>query len=202
VAVLNDGKYGFDVIGGELGVTAVRSPIFAHHEPRIPTPGVRYQYQDQGQQRFALALLPHRGGWSDARATRRALELNQRPTVLLESQHDGPLPQRNSFASVEPENLVLGALKLAEDGEDLIVRAVETSGRAVAARIDLPGWGREIRFDAGPFDIRTFRVPRDEALPVVETDLLERPTAPPSAQPDPPGNGRVHRNRVATSTSG
>jgi alpha-mannosidase len=122
--------------------------------------------------------------------------------VLLESSHDGPLPQRNSFASVEPDNLVLGALKLADDGEDLIVRAVETAGRAVAARIDLPGWGREIRFDAGPFDIRTFRVPRDEALPVVETDLLERPTAPPSAQPDPSGNGRVHRNRVATSTSG
>jgi alpha-mannosidase len=202
VAVLNDGKYGFDVIGGELGVTAVRSPIFAHHEPRIPTPGVRYQYQDQGQQRFVLALLPHRGGWSDAGPTRRALELNQRPTVLLESYHDGPLPQRNSFASVEPDNLVLGALKLAEDGEDLVVRAVETSGRAASARIDLPGWGREIRFEAGPFQIRTFRVPRDPALPVVETDLLERPTAAPVQEPDRRGNGRVQPSRVAsTSTS-
>jgi alpha-mannosidase len=43
LAVLNDAKYGFDVLGGELGVTAVRSPIYAHHEPTIPNPAIRYQ---------------------------------------------------------------------------------------------------------------------------------------------------------------
>ncbi|HEY0442881.1 MAG TPA: glycoside hydrolase family 38 C-terminal domain-containing protein, partial [Candidatus Limnocylindrales bacterium] len=177
VAVINDGKYGFDVVGGEIGVTAVRSPIYAHHEPRIPTAGVRYQYMDQGQQRFTLALLPHRGSWTDAGVTRRALELNQRQTVLIESFHDGPLPQVASYASIEPDNLVVGALKLAEDGDDLVVRAVETTGRPAAARIDLPAWGREITFDAGPYEIRTFRVPRDADAPVVETDLLERPLA-------------------------
>ena len=35
--------------------------------------------------------------------------------------------------------------------------------------------GREIAFEARPFEIRTFRVPRDPAQDVVETDLLERP---------------------------
>jgi alpha-mannosidase len=75
---------------------------------------------------------------------------------------------------------VIGALKVAEDGDDLVVRAVETCGRAAAAVIALTGWGREIRFDIGPYEVRTFRVPRDDALPVVETDLLERPTTPAS----------------------
>jgi alpha-mannosidase len=153
---------------------------------------VRYQYQDQGQQRFTLALLPHRGSWADAGVTRRALELNQRPTVLLESYHDGPLPQRNSFVAVEPGNLVVGALKIAEGGDDLIVRVVETSGRAAAARIDLPGWGRDIRFEISPFQIRTFRVPRDPGLPIAETDLLERPLAAVSAD-DGGANGRADR---------
>ena len=37
LAVLNDGKYGFDILDGELGVTAVRSPIYAHHEPTVPS---------------------------------------------------------------------------------------------------------------------------------------------------------------------
>ena len=46
----------FDVLGGEIGVTAVRSPIYAHHEPTIPRAGVRYQFMDQGIQRFTLAL--------------------------------------------------------------------------------------------------------------------------------------------------
>ena len=91
LAVLNDGKYGFDILDGELGVTAVRSPIYAHHEPTVPTEGVRYQFQDQGLQRFTLWLVPHRGDWRDGGLTRRALELNQRPTVLVESFHAGPL---------------------------------------------------------------------------------------------------------------
>ena len=37
LAVLNDGKYGFDVVDGSIGVTAVRSPIYAHHDPAEPS---------------------------------------------------------------------------------------------------------------------------------------------------------------------
>ena len=173
LAVLNDGKYAFDVLGAEIGVTAVRSPIFAHHEPRIPTPGVRYSYMDMGIQRFRLALLPHRGGWADAGLTRRAALLNLAPTVLLESYHDGQLPQRASYASVEPDNLVLGAVKLAEDGDDLVVRIVETAGRSADARVSFPAFDRELSFAIGPFQVRTFLVPADRGAEPREVDLLE-----------------------------
>jgi alpha-mannosidase len=179
LAVLNDAKYGFDVDGSEIGVTAVRSPIYAHHEPAIPKEGVRYQFQDQGVQRFTLVLVPHRGRWSDAGLTRRALELNERPTVLIESFHDGPLPLSSSFGSVEPDGLVLGALKIAEDGDDVVARVVETVGRAATAIVRLPGRDEPFSFEIGPYEIRTFRaVPGGEATPV-ETDLLERPLAGP-----------------------
>ena len=177
LSVLNDAKYGFDVIDGDVGVTAVRSPIYAHHEPATPRTDTRYAYQDQGIQRFTLGLLPHRGGWADAGATREALVINQRPIVLLESFHDGPLPQTGSFVAIEPEAVVAGAIKLAEDGDDLVVRAVETAGRAAPARIVLPAWDREVTFDIAPFEIRTFRIPRDPSQPVAETDLLERSLA-------------------------
>ena len=177
LSVLNDAKYGFDVIDREIGVTAVRSPIYAHHEPATPRTDTRYAYQDQGIQRFTLGLLPHRGGWADAGATREALVINQRPTALLESFHDGPLTQTASYLAVEPEAVVTGAFKLAEDGDDLVVRAVETAGRATPARIVLPAWDREVPFDIAPFEIRTFRIPRDPSQPVAETDLLERPLA-------------------------
>ena len=177
LAVLNDAKYGFDVIDADIGVTAVRSPIYAHHEPAVPRPDTRYAFQDQGIQRFTLGLLPHRGGWADAGATREALVINQRPTVLLESFHDGPLPQTASYLAVDPDHVVAGAVKLAEDGDDLVVRVVETAGREAPARIRLPAWDREVAFDIGPFEIRTFRIPRDPSGDVVETDLLERPAA-------------------------
>jgi alpha-mannosidase len=174
LAILNDAKYSFDVDGPEIGVTAVRSPIYAHHEPAIPKPGVRYEFQDQGVQRFTLELLPHRGDWTAAGLTRRAALLNARPTVLFESFHDGPLPASGSFLAVEPDHLVVGALKLAEDRDDLVVRIVETVGRPADARVTLPG-GRELGFAIGPFEIRTFRVPRDPGADPIETDLLERP---------------------------
>jgi alpha-mannosidase len=177
LAVLNDSKYSFDVVRGEIGVTAVRSPIFAHHEPRVPQPGVRFQFQDIGVQRFTLSLLPHRGTWADAGLARPASELNQRPTLLMESAHPGRLPSTASYASVAPANLVLGAVKVAEDEDDLVVRLVETAGRATRALVDLPLWQRRFETDIGPFEIRTFRVSRDPDIDVVETDLLERSAA-------------------------
>jgi alpha-mannosidase len=175
LAVLNDGKYAFDVAANEVGVTAVRSPIYAHHEPAVPREGVRYQFQDQGLQRFTVGLVPHAGRWADAGLTRQAIELNQRPTVLFESFHDGPMPTAASFASIEPAHVVLGALKLAEDGDDLVVRVAEAIGRTAEARIVFPVWDREIAFRIGPFEIRTFRVPRNASSPPIEVDLLERP---------------------------
>jgi alpha-mannosidase len=175
LTVLNDSKYAFDVYRGEIGVTAVRSPIYAHHEPTSPKPGTRYQFQDQGVHRFTLALLPHRGAWHATVPARRAAEVNQRPTVLMESTHAGRLPHSSSYGSVEPESLVLGAVKVAEDGEDLVVRVVETTGQGANGVVDLPLWQRRFELEIGPFEIKTFRVSRDPDRPVVETDLLERP---------------------------
>jgi alpha-mannosidase len=177
LAVLNDSKYGFDVVDGEIGVTAVRSPIYAHHEPRVPQPGVRFQFQDMGVQRFSLSLLPHRGTWADGDLARAASELNQRPTLLMESAHPGRLPPSASYASVTPENLVLGAVKVAEDGDDLVVRVVETAGRSVRGVVDLPLWQRRFEIEIAPFEIRTFLVSRDPDVEVVEADLLERALA-------------------------
>ena len=175
LAVLNDSKYGYDVHDAEIGITAVRSPIYAHHEPMTPKPGVRYQFQDLGVQRFTMSLLPHRGTWAEAGLTRAATELDQRATVLLESAHPGRLPDTASYARVEPDDLVLGAVKLAEDGDDLVVRVVETCGQPAHAVVDLPLWQRRFDVDIGPFEIRTFRISRDPDIEVEETDLLERP---------------------------
>jgi alpha-mannosidase len=54
------------------------------------------------------------------------------------------------------------------------VRAYESAGRPARADIDLPLAGRRITATFGPCEIKTFRVPRDPQLPVIETDLLER----------------------------
>jgi alpha-mannosidase len=65
-------------------------------------------------------------------------------------------------------------LKEAEGSSDIILRAYETNGSATRATIRMPEWKREVEANFGPCEIKTFRIPKDPAQPVVETDLLER----------------------------
>ncbi|AXK31649.1 alpha-mannosidase [Streptomyces armeniacus] len=177
LAVANDGKYGHDVTGGEIGVTALRSPAYAWHEPKQLDPDGVYDYLDQGRQDFRLLLLPHEGEQGrTAGLARRAAELNQPPFALLETFHEGPLAQRAAHADDGGGSVLVTVLKGDEDGAgDLVVRAYESAGEPTTARIALPAYGgRVIESAFGAHEIKTFRVPRDTQLPVVETDLLER----------------------------
>jgi len=173
LSLLNDGKYAFSVRDREISLTVLRSPIYAHHDPYVPQEGEHYSYMDQGIQRFTYALVPHAGGWEAAGTVRRAAELNARPVAIAETYHDGALPQADSFVAVDRANIIVSAVKQAEDGDDLIIRAYETNGAAVRATISLPRWGREIAADFGKCEIKTFRVPADPRSRVVECNLIE-----------------------------
>jgi alpha-mannosidase len=173
LSVCNDAKYGHDVRDGDIGVTALRSPAYAWHEPKELDEDGIYDYLDQGRQEFTLRLVPHAGDWREAGTVRLAAELNQPPFPLLESFHAGPLPAASSFVSDGAGSVIVTVLKRAEDDDgDLIVRAYESAGRATRATIELPLIDRTIDADFGPTEIKTFRVPRDGA-PIVETSLLE-----------------------------
>ena len=82
VSLLNDGKYSFDVNIRDIGLTVLRSPVYANHMPVVPAPGQEYSFIDQGIQRFTYSILPHTGSWEAAGTVRRAAELNQRPLAL------------------------------------------------------------------------------------------------------------------------
>jgi alpha-mannosidase len=172
LAVLNDAKYGFDVRGGDIGISAVRSPVWAWHEPRELDPDATYEYMDQGRQDFTVRLVPHSGDWRAAGVPRLAAELNQPAYALIETYHLGPFPQRAAHVSVDAADVIVSAIKAAEDGDGSIVaRAYETAGREARATFELLGRSWEAGFQA--HEIKTFRVPRDPEQPVIETNLLE-----------------------------
>ncbi len=170
-SILNDAKYSFDVRNRDIGMTVLRSPIYAHHEPLVPDPNRQYSYIDQGIQRFHYSILPHDGSWEHAGTMRRAAEMNQRPVALNATFHAGTLPQSHSFASIEPENLILSVVKQWEDGDDLIVRTYETAKIATHSTIRL--LDRTFAADFGAAEIKTFRVPHDATQPIIETNMLE-----------------------------
>lgn len=174
LSLLNDGKYSFDMNRKVLSMTVLRSPIYAHHDPFMPPPDGQYVFMDQGVQHFTYTLLPHAGGWEGSGVVKRAAELNQRPVTVIETYHEhGKLPQRDSFIAVDQENVLVSAVKKAEDNDDLIVRCYETNRVQTTSTISLPRWNRAIEATFGPCEIKTFRVPRDQSQPVVETNLLE-----------------------------
>ena len=175
-SLLNDCKYSLDVNFREIGLTVLRSPVYAHHIPAVLEPDGNYAYIDQGIQHFRYTLFPHAGSWETAGAVRRAVELNQFPVALFATFHPkGTLPQSDSFITVEPENVMVTVLKEAEDDNGLVLRAFETSGAAARAHIRLPKLGRVIEVDFGPNEIKTFLISHDPAKAIIETNLLEWP---------------------------
>ncbi|MBD2868794.1 alpha-mannosidase [Paenibacillus arenilitoris] len=173
MSLINDAKYSYSIHNKELALTVLRSPIYAHHVPYEPDPEGEYSFIDQGIQRFQYTLLPHEGTWEDAGTVRCAAEVNCKPAAIIESYHEGKLPQTDSYASVDKDNIVISAIKKAEDNDDLILRCYETSKKATTAEIRLPKWDRSVTAAFKPSEIKTFRIPRNAARPIKETNMLE-----------------------------
>jgi alpha-mannosidase len=142
LSVLNDSKYGFDVKGGVFRLTALRSSNRPDPDP------------DEGPQQFTYSLYPHAGSWTAAQTDERALELNIPLLAVVTTPH----PPAEPIVSLSVHNiggkgdLVVSALKRAEDGNGYILRFYEADGQDTRARIDF-----------------------DQPMRVTAIDILERP---------------------------
>ena len=173
LALLNNAKYSFSAAGSVLEVTALRSPAYAHHNPNVLEEGRKYTFIDQGRQDFTLRLLPHTGKPDPAELSHQAAELNQPAVLQQASFHPGRMPQRVSFAAVGPASILLSALKGAEDGDGLVLRAFNCADTPADASLDLPQWGWQVQTRFGPFEVKTFKISANPLLPIRETNLLE-----------------------------
>ncbi|AZN40126.1 alpha-mannosidase [Paenibacillus albus] len=170
LSVLNDSKYSSDVLDNDLRLTVVRSPIFADHF------GVRdewCEFMDQGVQEFKYGLVPHAGGWQDAQVAQKAYELNVPPVSIVETYHEGSLPQSFAGIQVSSDQIIATAFKKAEDGDGYILRCYETSGREATTSIAIPMLGRKWDAAFGACEIKTFRIPLSAADEVIENNLIE-----------------------------
>ncbi len=176
LALLNCGKYGFDCLDSRLRLTLLRTPAYAHHDPATLDAERNYRFMDLGEHEILLRLVPHGGDWRGAQIPRRAWELNSPPFHVNEYCHAGDLPAQAAFVEADHPAVLVSAIKQAEDGDGLIVRAYETSGRrAEDVEISLPFAGVSWRATFGPCQIRTWRIRTAGSPQVREADLLERP---------------------------
>jgi len=156
VAVMNKGLPEYEVLEGEEGVTIALTllrcvgwlsrPDLAVRRgnagPMIPTP----EAQCPGRHVFKYAITPHEGTWENSRAYHSAHQFNVSFRTQQTGKHEGSLPETLSFISIEPENLVLSAVKKAEREKALIIRFYNITEKRTRGKIRLyrPIAGAEI----------------------------------------------------------
>jgi alpha-mannosidase len=117
VALLNDCKYGHDIVGSVMRLSLLRAPT--HPDPNA----------DRGSHRFTYAVMPHVGDFRSAGVIAAAEDLNAPLRVV-----HGSAPPR-SLIEVDTPQVVVEAIKKAEDSDAVVVRLYESWGGRCVARV-------------------------------------------------------------------
>ena len=130
--MLNDSKYGYDVKDSVMRVTLIKSGI----DPNPVT--------DQEERRFVYPVFFHQGNWKEGGTHPMACMLNTPPDARTEEAHRGVLESVYSFASMDCGNIMIEAIKKAEDNNDIIMRLYEYQNKRTEAVLTLHGQFAEI----------------------------------------------------------
>jgi len=120
VALLNDCKYGYDIRGSVMRVSLLRAPT--HPDPTA----------DLGGHRFTYAVMPHPGDFRDAGVIAAAEDLNAPLRIV---RGNVPAASSRSLVEVDMPQVVVEAIKRAEDSDAVIVRLYESWGGRCTARV-------------------------------------------------------------------
>jgi alpha-mannosidase len=159
-SLINESKYGYDAVGHTLRISLLRSPT-------DPDPNA-----DRGHHHFSYSLYPHAGDWKQALTVRHGYEYNYKLHAMAVEAHPGPLPARHAFISLESQNVVLTAVKKAEDSNALILRFYEWAGKDGDVRIHVPKGATEARL------ANLLEQPEGATLPLEGGDTVTVPTHP------------------------
>lgn len=156
VAILNDCKYGHNVIDNDMIMTLFRN---------TDNPS---RFRDTGEHDFAYSILPHMGGLSKGRVAQNAYQFNS-PFIVFEGKGIIEKP----FVSLSNEGMIIDCIKPAEDGNGYIVRMYEPYGIPGKTVLNVADNSKKItevtpleeylcecsgEIAYKPFEIRTFRI--------------------------------------------
>ncbi len=124
VSLLNDCKYGHSVDENGMSLSLIKCSIYPNPEA------------DQEHHVFRYALMPHAGGWREARVPEMAYRLNVPAEAAAASGSETPV----SAVSTDAPNVIVEAVKPAQESDAIVVRAYECYGRRgpVELKLGLP----------------------------------------------------------------
>ena len=129
ISLLNDSKYGYNVVLNEVWLSLLRSP-------KWPDP-----QSDRKKHQFTYALYPHKNNWQKANTIHKSYELNislQKFTEPLLINNICSLPTTNKFINIDNSNIILSACKLAEDNnKKIIIRGYECQEKRTCFQLQI-----------------------------------------------------------------
>ncbi len=178
VALLNNGRHGFDVKGNVVRLSAIRGPTAP--DPRT----------DEGEHSFGYSIYPHNGGWKEGKVEFQALDFNSPFLAMQEPVHNasddqtaegkGGVPSTFSFVTTGSDHVILYAMKQMEGfyDTDSILRFFECEGRQGEVTVQFPfkvravetnlleettgkiGDGQAVKFHIEPWEIISIKIAR------------------------------------------
>ncbi len=133
---MNKGLPAVEIVKDSLYITLFRSVNELSADgtagPFVPTPDAL----ELKPYTFEYAVQLHDGDWRQAEMYKQAQEFHHLP-IPIQADGRGDLAPEFSFLKLSPNNLILSALKKAEDSDEVILRFFETKGEATQAKVEV-----------------------------------------------------------------
>ncbi len=123
LSIINDCKYGCDVKDGRIRPTLFRCAT----RPNT--------IQDREFHSFTFSIYPHEYAAKDSAVVREAYNVNFPMYAVPVKAQKGTLSNEYSLVSAMDDNVVIETVKVAEDSDEIIVRAYETWNAQTSTRI-------------------------------------------------------------------
>lgn len=156
LCIANDGKYAYDTCDGYMRLTILRTSMYADHFGQEHRDDL-CEYMDMGESRFCYTISPYR---TVADSERRAAELNFGLRHISGSFHKGNLPEIMECAQISDDNIMVTAIKKAEDSDDIVLRFCEMDGKEGTADIKL--FAKNISLKYGHNQLKTVNMSGEE----------------------------------------
>ena len=128
LAILNRSRHGYDVLGGRLRLTLLASPRGDDRN------SVSDPLADRGKHKIEYAFYPHKGNYKTGGMHKYATEY-ECPATVLQGSEKISVPLGKDMLTVDPQKLIVTAVKPSEDGYGFIVRLFEPYGKQVDTEI-------------------------------------------------------------------
>ena len=123
VSILSDSKYGWDKpLDNCLRLTGIHTPQSAYRDES------GQNTMDLGLNRYSFGIFGHMGGYENG-TQMAAARFNQPMNAFLVEKHPGALGREFSFGRISEENILVRALKKAQDSDEIIIRFNEGAGK-------------------------------------------------------------------------